>query len=102
MVGRHCCLPTIRVTSLLVSFAEQQGDAPKACQTHKAIDDSAEYGCLAAEDPCHQVKLGKTDQPPVDRTDDGEDQSNGIHIINSISFGSYHCVQFGTQYTNRI
>lgn len=102
MVGRQFRLPTIRVASLFVSFTEQQGDAPKTCQANKGINDSAENGCLAAEDPCHQIKFGKADQAPVDRTDNGENQSDGIHVINSISFGFYQCNHIETHYTNRI
>lgn len=63
--------------------AEQKGDAPKTCQTNQGIHQATEQGKLASKEPGHQVKLKNADQTPVETTDNGQNQSDGIHIISS-------------------
>ena len=90
------CLPRFLV---FISLAEKKCDTPKSGQTYKAVDQSADQSGLAAEDPRHKVKFGKTDQTPVDRANDREDQCDCIHSsINSISFGFYQFAQLFTTY----
>ena len=55
---------------LCISFAEEQGNTPDACQCDDRIDDATEYRVLATENPCDKVKLEKTDATPVQSTDD--------------------------------
>ena len=69
-----------------VSPAKQQGDAPDARQAHQGIDDAAEQGIHPAEEPGHQVKLEKADEPPVQTPHDGKDLCNGIHEFTSLNW----------------
>jgi hypothetical protein len=62
-------------------FAKQQGDTPKTGKTDQGKNDSADHGALSAEQPRNQVKLENTDQTPVQTSDDGKNQRNGIHDI---------------------
>ena len=63
------------------SSSKKQGNAPNACKTHKSVDDAADGSCLTAEEPGNQIKSEQTDQTPVQRTDDAQNQRNGIHFI---------------------
>ncbi len=56
------------------AFAEEQTDAPNACQAHKRINNAADDTGLTAEDPCDEVELKNTDQTPVQRTDNAQNQ----------------------------
>lgn len=50
-------------------LAEQEGNAPKTCQTDQAINDSAQHSALPSKDPCNQVKLEQAYKTPVQRAD---------------------------------
>ncbi len=54
--------------------AEKQRDTPDACKTDKCIDDAADKPGLSAKQPSHEVKLKNTDQTPVQRTDNTQNQ----------------------------
>lgn len=77
--------PLAALGSLLASIGtrfplpEQQRDAPDSRQADQNIDDAAENGSGAAEQPRHQVKLKQADQPPVQAADDGQHQRDLIH-----------------------
>jgi hypothetical protein len=61
--------------------AEKECGAPDACQSHNGVNQSAEQRTLAAKQPCYQIKLENTNQAPVQTSDDGKNQRNGIHDI---------------------
>lgn len=65
----------------MLTLAEQQGDTPKTRQTNKRINDSAQDGILAAEQPCNKVKLEDTNKAPVQAADDRENQCYRIHMF---------------------
>ena len=64
---RNCVLP------------EQKRCAPDTGDGNQCVDDPAEQGRLAAEEPGHQVELEQRHQAPVQAADDGEDQCDHIH-----------------------
>ncbi len=78
--------------------AEEQRNTPNAGKTDKRIDDAADDTALSAEQPSNQIELKNTDQAPVQRTDDAQDQCNrirknpsyfsGVHSMDYI-FGQY-------------
>ncbi len=53
-----------------VSFAEEEGDAPKGGKTHQNVHDPAYHGGLTTENPCDDVKFEEAYRPPVDTADD--------------------------------
>ena len=57
----------------------------ETCQPNDGINDPAEQGAGAAEEPGYQIKLENAYQSPVDTADDGQNQRKGIHILTSIS-----------------
>lgn len=63
---------------------KQERDRPQACQTHQCVNDPADDCSGAAEKPGHQIKLENSNQPPVDTSDNGQDQRNGIHAVTSL------------------
>ena len=60
------------------SRAEEERDAPNACEGDDGVDDTADEGILTAAEPRNYVKLEKTDASPVERSDDSKDESNSI------------------------
>ena len=58
---------------------EQKRCAPDTGDGNQCVDDPAEQGRLAAEEPGHQVELEQRHQAPVQAADDGEDQCDHIH-----------------------
>ena len=70
-------------------FAEQEGNAPETGQPDDGINDPAEQGAGAAEEPGYQIKLENAYQPPVDTADDGQNQRKGIQVLTSISHPGY-------------
>ena len=54
---------------------EQQGDAPQTGQTDHGVDNARQQGGRTATDPSDQIKLEQANATPVERTDDGDEQS---------------------------
>ena len=57
---------------------EEQGDAPDGSQSDQGVDDAADNGRLAAEEPSHQVELEEADAAPVQAADDDKDQTDSV------------------------
>lgn len=51
--------------------AKQERGAPQTGQGYKRVDDSAEQRTLSSKKPCHKVELKKTNQSPVQTSDNG-------------------------------
>ena len=69
---------------LLTASAKQQRDTPQTGETYQRINDSADNSILPTEDPSNQIEFKDADQTPVQRSYDGKDQCNCIHLITSI------------------
>ena len=65
--------------AIVVSGAEQERDAPNACESNHGINDAAENGQLAAEQKGNAVKTEQTDTAPVQRTDDRQQQCYSVN-----------------------
>ena len=62
----------------MLSLPEKKGDAPNACKRYRRVYYTADKRILTAAEPRNYVKLEKTDATPVERSDDGEDESDSI------------------------
>ena len=58
----------------LISFSEQERNAPYSGKGNECVNDTAEDRILTAENPRYQVELEQTYTAPVKSTYDHEDQ----------------------------
>ena len=68
-----CCVTVllfITRCNCLGSVVEQKRNAPDSGKGNDSVYNSADDGALASENPCNKVKLKKTDESPVDGSDD--------------------------------
>ena len=60
------------------AFAEEQGNAPKACDAYDGIDNATDHCSLTTEQISNKVKTEKAHQQPVDAADDGDHKGSAI------------------------
>ena len=57
---------------------KKEGNTPQTGKADYGVDNAAQHSAFA-EQPGHQIKLEKTNKPPVYAANDGEDQRKNIH-----------------------
>ena len=63
---------------VLVAGAEEERNAPESRKGNERIDDTCPKAVVAAEEPGNRVELEEPDAAPVERADDGQNESNTV------------------------